>query len=204
MHEARERFLRAIAERIAADRIAELHLFPPIRQGGRETGVAVVAAYPEGAYVQGELPPPVGEPEGDDSAEPDAPPACRDAATEGDAPHPSSAADIEPTPGPPPVGDDAPEAGDERHRVIAARRRAATDAPRLVVYRASYRWTLKGPDRGRWEVDVTAEADAPLAAVADVVRGVHRRAGGEAEPERLSGDAVRAALSERPWAATTM
>jgi hypothetical protein len=43
MTETQERFLRAIADRLSADRIVELHLFPPIRQGGAETGVAVVA-----------------------------------------------------------------------------------------------------------------------------------------------------------------
>ena len=81
--------------------------------------------------------------------------------------------------------------------------RAGWPPDRLTVYRATYRWARKGPDRGRWEVDVRAEADAPLETVEDIVRGVHRRAGGEAEPERLSADAVRTALAERPWATPT-
>ena len=42
----RERFIKAILERIPVERIAELHLFPAIRQGQIETGVAVVAAEP--------------------------------------------------------------------------------------------------------------------------------------------------------------
>jgi hypothetical protein len=29
---------------------------------------------------------------------------------------------------------------------------------------------------------------------------VHERAGGDDEPERLSGDAFRIAISDRPWA----
>lgn len=43
MTETQQRFLRAIAERIPADRIAEVRLFPPIRQGQVESAVAVVA-----------------------------------------------------------------------------------------------------------------------------------------------------------------
>jgi hypothetical protein len=59
---------------------------------------------------------------------------------------------------------------------------------------ARYRLTLKGVDRGKWEVDVVAEADAPLDAVDAVVRGVQRRAGEGAEPDRLTSDAFREAL----------
>ena len=39
-----ERFLSAIADRLEPETIAEAHLFPPIRQGGMETGIAIVAA----------------------------------------------------------------------------------------------------------------------------------------------------------------
>jgi hypothetical protein len=70
------------------------------------------------------------------------------------------------------------------------------------VYRARYRLALKGPERGKWEADVSVEADAPLSAVDEVVRGVHLRAGEGAEPERLSGDAFRAALLSVPWTST--
>jgi hypothetical protein len=48
---------------------------------------------------------------------------------------------------------------------------AAPETPRMVVYAASYRLTLKGLDRGKWEVNIVAEADAPLVAVDAVVRG---------------------------------
>ena len=41
--ETTERFLRAIIERIPLDRIEELHLFSPLRQGTMETGIAVIA-----------------------------------------------------------------------------------------------------------------------------------------------------------------
>ena len=46
MTETQQRFLRAIAERVPMHQVVELHLFPPIRQGGVETGVAVVAEDP--------------------------------------------------------------------------------------------------------------------------------------------------------------
>ncbi|MFI5312069.1 MAG: hypothetical protein ACHQQ3_12595 [Gemmatimonadales bacterium] len=124
MNETRERFLRAILERIPAERIAEIHFLPSIRQGQMETGVAVIAAEPE--FEQ-------------------------------------------------------PVAG--RHEVLSA----------------AYRWTRKGPDRGKWEVDVTAEADAPLPTVDIVVRGVQERAGEALEPQRLTASELRALLSEPAW-----
>jgi hypothetical protein len=43
----RERFLLAIAGALPADRFIELHFFQPIRQGGVESGVAVIAAHRE-------------------------------------------------------------------------------------------------------------------------------------------------------------
>jgi hypothetical protein len=43
--DTRIRFLREIVARVPIERIVEVHLFTPIRQGGVETGVAVVAAH---------------------------------------------------------------------------------------------------------------------------------------------------------------
>ena len=43
----RERFLMAIAAALPAERFIELHFFSPIRQGGIESGVAVIAAHRE-------------------------------------------------------------------------------------------------------------------------------------------------------------
>ena len=172
--EPRDRFLRAIAERIPPERIAAIHLFPALRAGGWESAVAVIAAEAPPEFAQGELPPPVGDeaiPEADAGGPP---PEIHDTAPPDDSAHPDPAPPIDPAPG---------------------------RAPRLVVYRAVYRWTRKGPDRGKWEVDVTAEADAPLQAVSDVVRGVQRRAGEDGEPELISPAALRVALSDRPWAA---
>ena len=44
--DSRARFLREIGTRLPADRVTEVHLFPAIRQGGVETGAAVVAVAP--------------------------------------------------------------------------------------------------------------------------------------------------------------
>jgi hypothetical protein len=129
--DTRRRFLLAIADQVTPERVEEVRVFRPIRQGGQETGVAVVAVEPE------------------------------------------------------PLADDVESSGVARH----------------IVYSARYRLVLKGADRGRWETTVTAEADAPLAAVEAVVRGVLRRAGEDDEPERLTGESFRQALVAEPWTA---
>ena len=157
--EPRERFYKVIAERVSPERVIEVHVFPAVRQGGQESGLAVIAALA-----------PIDADPGDTLAE-----------AEVTAPV-DGAADSAP-----PAGD--PPAQDER-------------GERLTVYRARYRLALKGPERGKWEADVSVEADAPLSAVDEVVRGVHLRAGEGAEPERLSGDAFRAALLSVPWTST--
>jgi hypothetical protein len=67
--ETRARFLTAIAAQLPVERIVEIHLFAAIRQGGMESGVAVVAVEPPVAdHVAGV------EPDADDAvdAEPDA------------------------------------------------------------------------------------------------------------------------------------
>ncbi len=196
--EPRDRFLRAIVDRIPVDTIAEIHLFPALRNGGRESAVAVVAARADADFVQGELPPPVGDAEATSIEE------------FGDAEAGVGGADDEPRIGdadpiagapPPDIHDTTALAQSAHHSGLGHIDSAPDDrAPRLVVYRAVYRWTRKGPDRGQWEVEVTAEADAPLYAVGDVVRGVQRRAGEEGEPELITPEMLRLALSERPWA----
>jgi hypothetical protein len=126
--ETRERFLVAIAEQVAADRIAEAHFFKPIKQGGVESGVAVVALV---------MP--------------------------------------------------LPHAADDQHESRAS-------PARHTVVTAHYRLTLKGLDRGKWQVTVVEEGDAPLITVETVVRGVQRRAGDLDDPERMDGEAIRDAL----------
>ena len=116
----RDRFVGELLTRVPIDRVVEVHLFAPMRQGGVESGVAVVAAR-------------MGESPADD------------------------------------VRSDGP----------------AGAWGRLTVYSASYRLTVRGPDRGRWQVDVREEADAPLVTVDAVVRGVQRRAGDVGPATRL-------------------
>jgi hypothetical protein len=134
INETRERFLRSILEHIPLERIVEVHLFPAIRQGQVETGVAVMAVTP----VPG-----------------------------ADVPAPEF---------------ELPASG--------------APAVRTEVHTASYRWTRKGPDRGKWEVDVVAQADAPLATVETVVRGVQFRAGEALDAHRLTAAEIHAALNE--------
>lgn len=137
LDQTRERFLLAIASQLPPERFLELYFFSPIRQGGIESGVAVIAAHPEVI----------------------APPILADA------PPPEEDLDSAPN-------DDDGDARPERY----------------TVYSAKYKLVLKGPDRGKWECSVVAEADAPLVTVETVVRGVQQRAGDEDEPERMTGD----------------
>ena len=113
-----------------------------MRQGGVETGVAVVAALP--------LPP-----EPADLHVADEPPQALSES----------------------AGEEFLPIEEEDREIIVHRH---------TVFTARYRHTLKGPDRGKWEVDVQAEADAPLVTVDQVIRGVMKRAGEPFEPERIS------------------
>ena len=153
--ETRARFLAAIARQVPAERVIEAHLFSAMRQGGMESGVAVIALErhaDEVAFVAAET-------TVDESPYAD------------ESPH-----DREPLG----VDADAPV--------------SPMPASRYTIYSARYRYTLKGLDRGKWEVSVTEEADAPLLTVDAVVRGVQRRSGDADEVVRLSGDEFRAAL----------
>ena len=145
----RERFLLAIAAELPAERFIELHFFQPIRQGGVESGVAVIAAYPESTP---------------EIIVADAPRDDRDLHTTRADPE----SDME-SRGPAPL----------------------PGARRYTVYSARYKLVLKGPDRGKWECAVVAEADAPLVTVESVVRGVQRRSGDAEGPDRMSGDEAR-------------
>jgi hypothetical protein len=235
--EGRERFFRAIAERIDTERVEEVHVFPAIRQGGRESGVAVVTIRLE-ETEDAELPamPEESATSGADQA-PDGPdvPAAPDASaiveqsseptaergsdstseptaeqTEGPAAEVTVEPAVEPTAEP--IDEPMAEptevdsfAGDVYGEALVE---ATTPTPprRFTVVRAHYMLMLKGPDRGKWEVGVVEEADAPAATVDEVVRGVHERAGGWGGgadvPERLTGDDFRAALVDEPWTAT--
>jgi len=72
-------------------------------------------------------------------------------------------------------------------------------ADRLVVFTARYHLTRKGPDRGKWLFECGATADAPLATVDAVARGVTQRSKDLTETERLSGDQLRTLLQDPAW-----
>ena len=137
--EVRARFLAGIAAQLPPHLVQEVHLFSAIRQGGAESGVAVIAVSRDDAL---------------EVARVDESDVTRD--------------------------DELPT-------------RNAAVPPRFTVYSARYRLALKGLDRGKWEMSVTEEADAPLRTVDAVVRGVSRRSGDADETVRLSGDEFRAA-----------
>lgn len=269
--ETRERFLKAVVAELPAERIRELYLFAPIRQGGVESGVAVIAAWPEGvelstsghtAATSGSESAGFGaegsestgfgaegsesgfgaegsesreaQSSGSESSEhlnPDATPDTLDlptvdlAAVTG-AQAEALACDV--PPGEPVEGGVAPreaaergEESDSEPAEDASYQNAAdsdpnvsdpsdqipadsdpepgpTPEPRYTVYTARYRHTQKGPDRGKWESSVVAEADAPLLSIESVVRGVQRRSGDVDPPDHLSGDEVRSALRITP------
>ena len=220
MTETQQRFLRAIAERVPSAQVVEVHLFPPMRQGGVETGVAVVAEDPRRPSPNVTEPVPnTGEPtteivqadgavevEGGHDAVPEAsadePNAVEESAAEAwvgelvdaieevsedaalvdesDSPYrEETAVEVEPV-------DQADGAGEEEALPVPA--------PRYTIHTARYRLQLKGVDRGKWDFDVVAEADASLEALDKVVRGVQRRSGEGADPDRLTTDAFREAL----------
>jgi hypothetical protein len=144
----RERFLAAIAERVAPARVQVLYLFAPMRQGAIESGVAVIAVDPISADQQ--------QLTGTDRAD---------------------------------VADQADSATDNVSNL----------SPRPVVLTARYKHTLRGADRGKWELEIFEEADAPLVTVERVVQGVQRRLDDAVEPECLGADALRAAMAEGVW-----
>ncbi|HEX5973221.1 MAG TPA: hypothetical protein VFY85_14905 [Gemmatimonadaceae bacterium] len=164
--ETRARFLAGIAAQVPAERVAEVHLFGAIRQGGQESGVAVVAVHRE-------------EPTPDEAVA---------AGNAGVVPDESPTPDVDSV-----AAEETQLEMDVEPSVDEA---VDTRPTRYTVYTARFRHTLKGPERGKWELAVTEEADAPLLTVDAVVRGVSRRSGETDETIRLSGDEFRAALPE--------
>jgi len=198
MTETTERFLQEIATRVGHDRVAELYLFPVLRQGGVEGAVAVVAAYPEGTVDGSATVPVTADASPLDASELNASEVdtASDAVQAGgaevgaDADEPIGSVPSDAHPAEAEVADleaDASGHGDVPPAAPEPRPRA-----RHVVYTARYRHTVKGTDRGRWAVEVVAEADAPLITIEEVVRGVVRRSGDAFQPERISGDQFRA------------
>ena len=192
MTETQQRFLRSIAERVPLEHVVELHLFPPIRQGGVETGVAVVAEDPRRSAGDADLAP--AETDTRASDDPVAEILTADADSEVLTDESAETSELVPT------ADTVVEQADGSPGAESNgdANGSHTHAARYTIHTARYRLTLKGVDRGKWEVDVVAEADAPLEALDAVVRGVQRRAGEGAEPDRLSTDALRDVLELTP------
>jgi hypothetical protein len=212
LDETRERFLKAIAKEVDLARVAEIHFFPPIRQGGVESGVAVIAAVravPAADAEAVELP--TMSPDGavneatqlavteTEDVELEEPRTAVDRAEAAEAGMPDEAG--------PPALDGSPTIVDEYVSDAPGESGTTADASadeaeliepappdRHVIYTARYRLTLKGPDRGKWEANVVAEADAPIVTLEAVVRGVQQRAGDVDEPTRMTGDDVRSSL----------
>lgn len=175
--DTRRRFLAEIASRVPLDRLEEIHLFTPIRQSGTESGVAVVVA----RRVEEAIEAPQCDPT-EDAAGP--------VEVTAEEPADEEPADEEP----------AEESLDEprEHPDEEPVERPREKPSRHTIFTAHYRLTIKGPDRGKWSFDCVEEADAPLITVAAVVRGVQRRAGDAADPDRLDADAVARALGATP------
>ena len=239
--EITERFFRALLLKVPLDRIEELHLFSPLRQGGVETGIAVIAAreiiapllvadiklpleFAPNLGEAGEIDPALGEPiDGDDNdsagakfevsggtdleVHSDAVIAAEvilEAALDGASPYAED--DL-----PPATIAALAEMTDDSADTITATDDAVTDLAseesssvepilatpviiRHTVYTARYRLVQKGPERGKWEADVVAEAEAPLITVETVVRGVQRRAGEESDTTRFTAAQIARAL----------
>ncbi|MES3034226.1 MAG: hypothetical protein V4813_09540 [Gemmatimonadota bacterium] len=205
MTETQERFLRTVLSRIALDSVVELHLFPPIRRGTMETGVAVIATVlPAAPLTMLDTAPDVAE-----SGEPavvadvELSPYADEPADLGDAPM-MATADEALVDGAPvmqaetEIDDD--EAADREDDVadvdeVSQTPAAPVAAPRLRILTAAYRHTIKGVERGKWVVDVQEEADAPLEAVEAVLRGVRHRSSEPADPEQVSHDTLAALVA---------
>lgn len=208
MNDVRARFLKSILEQLPAERIVELHFFTPIRQGHIETGVAVIAAEPERPLLVA-----LDVPHVETALDVEVALAMATASGEVGGPTAFTAEDTEDTEGEPhaealsaaddesPYAEVAGETGVHEADDVAAHADTLA-APRFEVITAVYRWTRKGPERGKWEVDVTTEADAPLPTVGTVVQGVHDRAGEELEPLRLTHADLQALLGEPSWPTT--
>jgi len=280
MNDTARRFLGAVLERVAEERIVEVRLFPAIRQGGIETGVAVLAvelepepaaapvasleagavageagvsdlAAPSNLPLESEVLVQVGEPA--DGSEPEsegeaidlhsAEPRVTSVASgpgsmdEDDVAHALKAAfdresalevvaegvsasapratsvDREisldlvaaalPADARGPEDEESVGLGD----ILALPSPEGANAPgspaprhRLSILCARYRLVLKGPDRGKWEVEIMHQADAPLATLDRVISGVVRRSGEESEPERYTRERLRESLDAPVWA----
>ena len=197
MTETQERFLRTVLTRVPLRSVVEMHLFPSIRRGTLETGVAVIATVlPSSPHcvvagpdaLDGDIAaisPAIASVAGDQSLESYADQTMQ-IDTVRDDEMATAAAESSP------YADELSEAGDIETDVVAP---IPAPASRLRILTASYRHTIKGVERGKWLVEVQEEADAPLEAVEAVLRGVRHRSTEPADPERIGHDALEALIA---------
>jgi hypothetical protein len=179
MTETQERFLRTVLTRVPLDSVVELHLFPALRRGTLETGVAVIATVlpPVALAVDNDA-----DSDVDNDVDIDA-----DNDNDVDSINDNRAASINDNDSRDDADTDDSPYTDDVVRVIAS--------PRLRILTASYRHTIKGVERGAFSVDVQVEADAPLDAVEAVLRGVRHRSTEPADPEAISHDTLASLLT---------
>lgn len=279
MNDTTRRFLDAVLERVPESRIVELRLFPAMRQGGIESGIAVLAVDPDPPLPIPDAPE-LHDGSGLDSMfEPSGGVAARDGETpvdlvtidddaagvDPDTVVPANRADapldVVPVPratasGEPEPGVVSPHAHDDRTTQIEIGHEGIADAPtlefpvapdqptseipidlarpgsdsdaeaapdddialgdilalpapesegvpghvRLAILCARYKLVIKGPDRGKWDMEIVHQADAPLDTLDLVIKGVVRRSGDDAVPERFSRHSLRDLLDAPAWA----
>jgi hypothetical protein len=213
--EITERFLKVVLAHVPLDRIEELHLFSPLRQGGVETGIAVIAARVPVVAVEPPAAPELpfhddgidgidvidvidvatDEPVAQEASDADA-----DADAEVEVEVEVLPIEVDETLDVDVIAEHVADEELDEAEVLADADDVAvietTPVPRLrhTVYTARYRLVQKGPERGKWEADVVAEAEAPLITVDLVVRGVQRRAGEESEIVRYSAPQLARAV----------
>lgn len=270
MNDTTRRFLDAVLERVPESRIVEVRLFPAIRQGGVESGIAVLAVDPEpplpipdasgleaadglesmfesfaeGEVREGETPVDLvaidddaSEVEADavipakraiTSAEPQpvvvSVPTHTDRTTErevglegiADAPTQELPVTADQPPSEIPIdlaragSDTAPSADADDDLALgdilalpSPEEQAAPGHDRLAILCARYKLIVKGPDRGKWDMEIVHQADAPIDTLDHVIKGVVRRSGDDAVPERFTRQSLRDLLDAPAWATDT-
>jgi hypothetical protein len=187
--EVTERFLRAVVAQVPLDRIEELHLFSPLRQGTLETGIAVIAARVPVVAVLSAFETQLGLQEAGEAVAEEAD--VSEAVPAEAVPADVAAVDAEAVEA---EAVDAEAVAGDAGSADSLLTESRQPVVRHTVYTARYRYVIKGPERGKWEASVKAEAEAPLITVETVVRGVQRRAGEESEIVRYTGAQIARAL----------
>lgn len=266
MNDTTRRFLGELLTQVREEGVVELRLFPPLRQGGMESGLAVIAVEPSavGPHAEEVAGPEISAADAThdvesrqlseraidaaDGAEftsrgdggdvagpedlveaigPDAEhegipvfhhadgPRARsvpigESGTAGESEETPPGSRDEPAAAAAPENEDATDGSPETMAlgdILAlpspqdgeAPIPVTTDTRRLAILTARYKLTVRGPDRGRWDMDVVHEADAPLVTLDRVIKGVVRRSGLEAEPQTYSARSLREALDAPAW-----